>query len=80
MKEEGFATAVQPDIQETSAPVVPKEYRLYFGLLVTCFALWDLLNNMTDNLVPSFAKIFMIESGTAVYRAFAACPSPQANA
>lgn len=27
MKEEGFATAVQPDIQETSAPVVPKEYR-----------------------------------------------------
>lgn len=33
MKEEGFATAVQPDIQETSAPVVPKEYRLYFGLL-----------------------------------------------
>lgn len=24
MKEEGFATAVQPDIQETSAPVVPK--------------------------------------------------------
>ena len=58
MKEEGFATAVQPDIQETSAPVVPKEYRLYFGLLVTCFALWGLLNNMTDNLVPSFAKIF----------------------
>ena len=62
MKEEGFATAVQPDIQETSAPVVPKEYRLYFGLLVTCFALWGLLNNMTDNLVPSFAKIFMIKA------------------
>ena len=61
MKEKGFATAVQPDIQETSAPVVPKEYRLYFGLLVTCFALWGLLNNMTDNLVPSFAKIFMGE-------------------
>lgn len=84
MKEEGFATAVQPDIQETSAPVVPKEYRLYFGLLVTCFALWGLLNNMTDNLVPSFAKIFMIKAvdsslvQVAFYGAYAVLALPAA--
>ncbi|MCI6611720.1 L-fucose:H+ symporter permease [Mitsuokella jalaludinii] len=84
MKEEGFATAVQSDIQEASAPVVPKEYRLYFGLLVTCFALWGLLNNMTDNLVPSFAKIFMIKAvdsslvQVAFYGAYAVLALPAA--
>lgn len=84
MKEEGFATAVQPAVQEASAPVVPKEYRLYFGLLVTCFALWGLLNNMTDNLVPSFAKIFMIKAvdsslvQVAFYGAYAVLALPAA--
>lgn len=84
MKKEGFATAVQSDIQEASAPVVPKEYRLYFGLLVTCFALWGLLNNMTDNLVPSFAKIFMIKAvdsslvQVAFYGAYAVLALPAA--
>ena len=84
MKEEGFATAVQSDIQKASAPVVPKEYRLYFGLLVTCFALWGLLNNMTDNLVPSFAKIFMIKAvdsslvQVAFYGAYAVLALPAA--
>ena len=84
MKEKGFATAVQSDIQEASAPVVPKEYRLYFGLLVTCFALWGLLNNMTDNLVPSFAKIFMIKAvdsslvQVAFYGAYAVLALPAA--
>lgn len=84
MKEEGFAAAVQPEVQEASAPVVPKEYRFYFGLLVTCFALWGLLNNMTDNLVPSFAKIFMIKAvdsslvQVAFYGAYAVLALPAA--
>lgn len=54
-------------IKKTDQPVVPKEYKLYFFLLVSCFALWGLLNNMTDNLVPSFAKIFMIKAVDSSY-------------
>lgn len=71
-------------VKETQAPVVPKEYRLYFALLVTCFALWGLLNNMTDNLVPSFAKIFMIQAvdsslvQVAFYGAYAVLALPAA--
>ena len=41
-------------------PVVPSKYRATFFMLVSCFALWGLLNNMTDNLVPAFGKIFMM--------------------
>lgn len=83
MKEEGIMTT-NAEVQEVSAPVVPKEYRLYFGLLVTCFALWGLLNNMTDNLVPSFAKIFMIKAvdsslvQVAFYGAYAVLALPAA--
>ncbi len=46
-------------------------------MLVACFALWGLLNNMTDNLVPSFQRIFTIpqeEAGliqVAFYGAYA---------
>ena len=36
-------------------------------MLVGCFALWGLLNNMTDNLVPAFQKIFMTSQSTAGY-------------
>lgn len=43
------------------APVVPKAYRTVFFMLVACFALWGLLNNMTDNLVPAFETIFGIK-------------------
>ena len=53
---------MKENTSDTNVSVVPKEYRVYFALLVTCFALWGLLNNMTDNLVPSFAKIFMIKA------------------
>lgn len=45
-----------------SVPIVAKQYRLPFIMLVSCFALWGLLNNMTDNLVPAFSKIFMINA------------------
>ena len=52
---------------ETSAPVVPSRYLAIFIMLTSCFALWGLLNNMTDNLVPSFQKIFMTSQSTAGY-------------
>ena len=45
--------------------MVPKRYLPIFVLLASCFALWGLLNNMTDNLVPSFQKIFMTSQSTA---------------
>ncbi len=83
MKAEGIMPAAA-ELQDASAPVVPKEYRFYFGLLVTCFALWGLLNNMTDNLVPSFAKIFMIKAvdsslvQVAFYGAYAVLALPAA--
>ena len=41
-------------------PVVPRRFRPIFFMLVSCFALWGLLNNMTDNLVPAFKNIFTI--------------------
>lgn len=50
------------DRPTVSSPIVPSQYRLPFILLVSCFALWGLLNNMTDNLVPAFSKIFMINA------------------
>ncbi len=58
-------------------PVVPRRHRLVFFMLVACFAFWGLLNNMTDNLVPSFQLIFTIpqqEAGliqVAFYGAYA---------
>lgn len=70
------------DVDDT--PVVPHRYRVYFFLLVSCFALWGLLNNMTDNLVPSFAKIFMIKAvdsslvQVAFYGAYAVLALPAA--
>ena len=41
-------------------PVVPRKFMSAFVMLVSCFALWGLLNNMTDNLVPAFKNIFSI--------------------
>ena len=46
--------------QKDLTPVVPRKYRAIFFMLVSCFALWGLLNNMTDNLVPAFKNIFTI--------------------
>lgn len=50
---------------KSDTPVVPKKYLAIFIMLTSCFALWGLLNNMTDNLVPSFQKIFMTSQSTA---------------
>lgn len=51
----------------TSDSVVPKQYVGHFIMLVSCFILWGLLNNMTDNLVPAFGKIFMMKSVDSSY-------------
>ena len=51
----------------SNAPVVPRKYLSIFIMLVSCFALWGLLNNMTDNLVPAFQKIFRTSQSTAGY-------------
>jgi len=40
--------------------MVPKKYLGIFVMLVSCFALWGLLNDMTTTLVPAFQKIFTI--------------------
>ena len=45
--------------------MVPRKYIGIFAMLVSCFALWGLLNNMTDNLVPAFQKIFRTSQSTA---------------
>ena len=36
-----------------------------FAMLISCFALWGLLNNMTDNLVPAFQRIFTMDPARA---------------
>lgn len=70
--------------KKSSIAVVPAEYRIYFFLLVSCFALWGLLNNMNDTLVPAFAKIFMIQAvdsslvQVAFYGAYACLALPAA--
>lgn len=59
-------------------------YALPFAMVVSCFALWGLLNNMTDNLVPAFARIFMIDAvdsslvQVAFYGAYAVLAIPAA--
>ena len=81
-KDTAAFTADIPHTDDTL--VVPHRYRVYFFLLVSCFALWGLLNNMTDNLVPSFAKIFMIKAvdsslvQVAFYGAYAVLALPAA--
>ena len=52
---------------ENTAAVVPRAYKGIFAMLVACFALWGVLNNMTDHLVPAFKTIFNLPDSTAVY-------------
>ena len=51
----------------TEKHVVPRRFLPVFAALASCFALWGLLNNMTDNLVPAFQKIFRTSQSTAGY-------------
>ena len=45
--------------------LVSKENVGLFAMLASCFALWGLLNNMTDNLVPAFQRIFTMDQARA---------------
>lgn len=56
---------VSNKLKSGSTPVIPKKYTMHFIMLVSCFILWGLLNNMTDNLVPAFGRIFMLEAADA---------------
>ncbi len=46
-------------------PIVSRKNLGLFVMLVSCFTLWGLLNNMTDNLVPSFQRIFTMDQSKA---------------
>ncbi len=48
-----------------NTPIVPKKFLSIFIMLVSCFTLWGLLNNMTDNLVPAFQRIFTMDQSKA---------------
>ena len=45
---------------------IVKNSRLTLFLLVACFALWGVVNNMSDNLVPAFQRIFTMDQSRAV--------------
>lgn len=49
----------------SGVPVVARKFLGVFCMLVGCFALWGLLNNMTDNLVPAFQRIFTMDQSKA---------------
>ena len=42
-----------------------RDSKYLFAALVCCFALWGVLNNMTDNLVPAFQRIFTMDQSRA---------------
>jgi len=50
---------------KSESSIVPRRFLGIFSMLVGCFALWGLLNNMTDNLVPAFQKIFTMDQSKA---------------
>ncbi len=72
------------DNNKPASPVIPKEYLVPFLLLASCFALWGLLNNMTDNLVPAFKEVFDLTNArstwvqVAFYGAYAVAAIPAA--
>lgn len=57
----------QTEKSSGSSEIIPKHLLGSFIMLVTCFMLWGLLNNMTDNLVPAFGKIFMMKAVDSSY-------------
>lgn len=50
---------------DAKAPIIGKGALSLFVMLTSCFALWGLLNNMTDNLVPAFQRIFTMDQSRA---------------
>ena len=81
MKKNG---AIEKTETKEETAIVPKKYRMHFIMLISCFVLWGLLNNMTDNLVPAFGKIFMLEAAdsslvqVAFYGSYAVLALPAA--
>lgn len=67
-----------------SESVVPAHNKIIFIMLVSCFVVWGMLNNMNDTLVPAFGKIFMMNSvdssiiQVAFYGAYALLAIPAA--
>ena len=64
-------------------PVVPRKYRAAFFMLVTCFALWGVVNAMAEVLVKAFESIFpelgqmgTVMSVTSHYGAYAVLAIP----
>lgn len=57
-----FAMQDTNPVAPATEEVIPKDKRLIFFMLVSCFVLWGLLNNITDNLVPAFGRIFMMSA------------------
>lgn len=69
----------------TNETVVPKEYKTIFYLLVSCFALWGLVNAMAEVLVKAFESIFpqlgqmgTVMTVTSHYGAYAVLAIPAA--
>lgn len=52
------ANAVSDSGQPASVPVVPANFRAAFYMLVSCFALWGLVNAMAEVLVKAFESVF----------------------
>lgn len=51
----------------TEHPIVPREALVPFILVASCFALWGMLNMITDTLVPAVQKIFSISTEKSSY-------------
>ncbi len=66
-------------------PVVPRRYRTAFFMLVSCFALWGLVNAMAEVLVKAFESVFpelgqmgTVMTVTSHYGAYAVLAIPAA--
>ena len=81
---ESSPKTVESKMKKISDPVVPAKNKVTFIMLVSCFVVWGMLNNMNDTLVPAFGKIFMMNSvnssiiQVAFYSAYALLAIPAA--
>lgn len=72
------------NVRKLSEPIVPEHSKVIFIMLVSCFVVWGMLNNMNDTLVPAFGKIFMMNAvnssiiQVAFYGAYALLAIPAA--
>ncbi len=45
---------------DSNVPLVPKNYKVVFGLITTLFFFWAIPNNLNDVLIRQFMKSFVI--------------------